>query len=88
MAFLLACPNCGERSVGEFRFGGELMTRPAPDASHDVWAGYFYARRNVAGVQREWWYHKFGVPKVVRGTARHGDKRGAADLMAGDRLGP
>ncbi len=63
MAFLLACPNCGERSVDEFRFGGEVMARPAPDASNEAWAGYFYARRNVAGVQREWWYHKFGCRK-------------------------
>ena len=38
MAFLLACPNCGERNVGEFRFGGELMARPAPDATHEEWA--------------------------------------------------
>jgi sarcosine oxidase subunit delta len=21
---------------------------------------YLYFRRNVAGVQREWWYHRFG----------------------------
>jgi heterotetrameric sarcosine oxidase delta subunit len=60
MAFLLTCPNCGERSVGEFRFGGEMMERPVPDASQDRWATYFYTRRNVAGAQREWWYHKFG----------------------------
>ena len=60
MALLLACPNCGERSVGEFRFGGEFMARPSPDASNEEWTRYFYARRNVPGVQREWWYHKFG----------------------------
>ena len=24
MSFLLNCPNCGERSVQEFRFGGEV----------------------------------------------------------------
>ena len=63
MAFLLACPNCGEGSVDEFRFGGELMARPLPDASNEEWAGYFYDRCNVAGVQREWWYHKFGCRK-------------------------
>ena len=63
MAFLIGCPNCGERSVGEFRFGGEFMARPAPDASNEVWTSYFYGRRNVAGVQREWWYHRFGCRK-------------------------
>ena len=25
---LLACPNCGDRNVSEFRFGGELNSRP------------------------------------------------------------
>ena len=60
MAFLLACPNCGRRNVGEFRFGGELTSRPAPDASQAAWTHYLYDRRNLAGVQREWWYHKFG----------------------------
>ncbi len=60
MAFLLNCPNCGRRNVGEFRFGGELTSRPAPDASQDQWTHYLYDRRNLAGVQREWWYHKFG----------------------------
>ena len=71
MAFLLACPNCGERSVYEFRFGGELMSRPEPDASADEWADYLYARGNVAGEQQEWWYHKFGCRKwllVIRDT--------------------
>ena len=60
MALLLNCPNCGERSVYEFRFGGEVMARPRPDASADQWTSYFYDRRNTAGVQHEWWYHKFG----------------------------
>ena len=60
MAFLLRCPNCSERNVYEFHFGGEVTERPAPDASGDEWVNYFYSRHNVAGVQREWWYHKFG----------------------------
>ncbi len=63
MAFLLNCPNCGERSVYEFRFGGEFTTRPAPGASQEEWTGYFYARGNVAGTQREWWNHRFGCRK-------------------------
>ena len=63
MAFLLNCPNCGERSVYEFRFGGEFTSRPIPDSSDDDWSNYFYARRNVASVQHEWWYHKLGCRK-------------------------
>ena len=71
MAFLIECPNCGERSVYEFRFGGEVMNRPLPEASEEVWTNYFYARRNLAGDQREWWYHSFGCRRwfvVVRDT--------------------
>ena len=60
LAFLLRCPNCGERSVYDFRFGGEVTNRPAPDAPPEAWTHYFYYRQNEAGHQREWWYHKFG----------------------------
>jgi heterotetrameric sarcosine oxidase delta subunit len=60
MAFLITCPNCGARGIYEFRFGGEVAARPAADAPTDEWTSYFYFRRNVAGQQREWWYHKFG----------------------------
>ena len=71
MAFLLACPNCGERDVHEFRFGGEVTERPTPGASNDEHTRYFYFRRNVAGEQQEWWYHTFGCRKwfvAVRDT--------------------
>lgn len=53
---LLPCPNCGERNVSEFRFGGELRSRPA-DVTPESWANYLYMRKNVLGVQREWWHH-------------------------------
>jgi len=71
MAFLIGCPNCGERNVYEFQFGGEVVVRPEPDAPTPVWTKYFYARKNVAGDQREWWYHKLGCRKwfvAVRDT--------------------
>lgn len=55
---LLSCPNCGGRNVSEFRFGGELTKRPAPEqTTQATWANYLYMRKNVLGVQREWWYH-------------------------------
>ena len=60
MSFLLTCPNCGERSVDEFRFGGEVTSRPAPDAPQDQWTSYFYFRANRAAVQQEWWIHRYG----------------------------
>ncbi len=60
MSFLLSCPGCGERNVDEFRFGGEVTARPEPDAAFERWAGYLYSRKNVAGVSREWWNHRYG----------------------------
>ena len=56
MSFLLECPHCGPRPVVEFAFGGELT----PDAGGEGVAAAFYLRKNVAGVQRETWFHRFG----------------------------
>lgn len=60
MSFLLPCPNCGERSVYEFRFGGEIRQRPASDAPSEAFLAYVLTKRNVAGLQWEWWYHRGG----------------------------
>jgi heterotetrameric sarcosine oxidase delta subunit len=60
MSFLLACPQCGERSAYEFRFGGEVKSRPQPDASEDAWYRYIYTKANEAGEQKEWWFHRSG----------------------------
>ena len=60
MSFLLLCPHCGNRSVYEFRFGGEVKQRPAPDSPVEAWVAYSYTKANEAGVQKEWWYHRSG----------------------------
>ena len=60
MSFLLTCPNCGEREVTDFSFGGEIVPRPRQKPSQRELNTYNYFRRNVAGVQREWWYHRSG----------------------------
>ena len=60
MSFLLTCPNCGVREVTDFGFGGELSQRPASPPSFRELNTYNYFRRNVAGVQREWWFHRSG----------------------------
>jgi heterotetrameric sarcosine oxidase delta subunit len=60
MSFLLPCPNCGPRDVNEFAFSGEVTQRPRATPSQQELSAYVYFRRNVAGVQREWWYHRFG----------------------------
>ncbi len=60
MSFLLPCPNCGPRSVYEFRFGGEVKRRPQPGAPAREWSDYIYTKSNEAGVQTEWWFHRSG----------------------------
>ena len=60
MSFLLECPHCGPRPVDEFHFQGEVTRRPGPDPSLRELTEYVYFRDNVAGLQREWWYHRQG----------------------------
>jgi len=60
VSFVLTCPHCGVREVADFAYGGELTSRPTqPPTLRDL-SEYNYFRRNVAGVQREWWYHRSG----------------------------
>jgi sarcosine oxidase, subunit delta len=60
MSFQLTCPNCGKREVTDFGFGGEVCARPATRPTPRELNVYVYFRRNVAGVQREWWVHRSG----------------------------
>jgi heterotetrameric sarcosine oxidase delta subunit len=60
VSYVLTCPNCGAREVTDFAFGGELNRRPRERPSLRELGTYNYFRRNVAGVQREWWYHRSG----------------------------
>ena len=57
-------PREGERIDRErelsFSFGGEVNPRPTSDPSQRELGAYNYFRRNVAGVQREWWFHRSG----------------------------
>ena len=59
---ILTCPNCGDRSASEFRFGGEYNPRPKdPSACNDEeWTDYLYIRNNRMDMQTEWWYHNAG----------------------------
>jgi heterotetrameric sarcosine oxidase delta subunit len=60
MSFLLRCPNCGPREVTDFGFGGEVIPRPRSRPAFRDLNAYNYFRRNAAGVQREWWFHRSG----------------------------
>ena len=60
MSFLLPCPHCGPRPVDEFAYFGEVTRRPTESPTLSELTDYVYFRENVAGVQREWWYHRVG----------------------------
>jgi heterotetrameric sarcosine oxidase delta subunit len=63
MALLIDCPNCGSRPFTEFWFGGELGSPPpVPGAPTDAGAEFarVWLRGNVAGEQRERWFHYAG----------------------------
>jgi heterotetrameric sarcosine oxidase delta subunit len=71
---MIRCPICGERSVYEFLFGGEVLRRPSADASDLDWYKYAYGKKNVHGVAKEWCYHRFGCKRwflVVRDTSNN-----------------
>ncbi len=60
MSFLLPCPHCGPRDVNENQCAGEVTTRPEASPSLRELTSYVYFRQNVAGIQREWWFHRLG----------------------------
>ena len=61
MSYLLTCPNCGVREVTDFalRRRGIGAAEVASPSFREL-NTYNYFRRNVAGVQREWWFHRSG----------------------------
>jgi sarcosine oxidase, subunit delta len=60
MSYVLTCPNCGPREVTDFGFGGEFHPRPTSAPSERDLNRYVYFRRNIAGVEVEWWHHRSG----------------------------
>ena len=70
MSFMLQCPHCGLRDVNEFKFQGEVTRRPRSRPTQRELSDYVYFRDNVAGVQREWWYHHSGcrTAALARGS--------------------
>jgi methylglutamate dehydrogenase subunit B len=59
----VACPFCGERPFTEFSFGGELRDVSSPDPASDFERVYLH--ENIAGHQRERWYHAAGCKRWV-----------------------
>lgn len=87
MSFLLICPSCGSRSVNDFRYGGEVTARPSPGDSEEAWSAYFYVRKNVAGLQREWWYHKYGCRRWFQAERNTLNNRVSATFWPGEEPG-
>lgn len=72
MGLRLTCPNCGERSFTEFWFGGEVRLLAPEGESLEEDFERVWLRDNVAGVQRERWFHHAGCRRwltVERDTA-------------------
>ena len=73
--FLIRCPNCGERDLSEFSYGGEAhIARPTePNGMSDAeWADYVFLRSNPKGVLAERWNHQAGCRRwfnMLRNTA-------------------
>ena len=61
MSFILNCPRCGPRDVGEFRYGGQIL----PVQAGLLVPGAKAARlaSNLPGPQWERWFHKFGCQR-------------------------
>ena len=61
--FVITCPNCGERDLSEFSYGGEAdISRPEwrDDMSDAEWADFVFMRTNPKGVFAERWNHAGG----------------------------
>ena len=84
--FLIRCPNCGERDLSEFSYGGEAhISRPTrPETMTDAdWASYVFLRSNPKGVLAERWNHAAGCRRwfnMLRNTATD-------DILAVYRIG-
>lgn len=69
MSLKIPCPRCGPRAYQEFVYGGE--ERPLEAADPDDEFRRVYLRANVAGPQRERWFHAAGCRRwctVTRDT--------------------
>jgi sarcosine oxidase subunit delta len=60
MSFLIACPNAGPCEATDFWFGGEVKARPVEEPSLRELCIYNHFAANLAGVQRERWFHSLG----------------------------
>ena len=70
----IPCPQCGERDVSEFRYGGDASKkRPVAGAGGlKIWHEYVFTFENPKGPHEEFWQHTLGCRqwfKLIRNTA-------------------
>ena len=63
--FHIQCPNCGTRPASEFAYSGEVRPLAEVGSSDEDEIARLWLRRNVAGVQRERWFHSFGCRRYL-----------------------
>ena len=60
----IRCPWCGPRGAAEFRYEGDVKTRPDPaTATPQAWREYLYFPANPCGPVTETWYHRMGCQR-------------------------
>ena len=72
----IPCPTCGDRDRREFYYVGDaqIINRPSPEESENIWDDYLHNRDNPAGVIKDLWYHENGCNSwlvVTRNTTTH-----------------
>ena len=70
----IPCPHCGQRDVGEFRYGGDATNVRPAHGSGDLkqWHDYKFVYDNPKGPHMEYWQHVYGCRqwfKLNRNTA-------------------
>jgi heterotetrameric sarcosine oxidase delta subunit len=76
----LPCPWCGDRDASEFRYSGEVLSRPDPVTTTPAeWRAYLYLRGNKRGWVTERWYHRAGCRRylVIERDTSSDEVRGA-----------
>ena len=87
--FHIRCPNCGPRPASEFGYGGEVRPAADPALTEREEIERLWLRRNVAGPQRERWFHTAGCRRYLTLTRDTRDNAilvepGATDDRTGD----
>jgi heterotetrameric sarcosine oxidase delta subunit len=62
MSFTIVCPHCGPRPATEYGFLGEVSAA-VTGATLDPLSEELYFNDNIAAVQLEWWFHRYGCER-------------------------